>query len=78
MDRDGDGDIFNGDNSPPNNVIFNDGEETVLTSNFFLDRAGEVVLTLNSHGLSWKFVESIHNVSFSSIGTSIYLNCSLD
>ncbi|KAM7504608.1 hypothetical protein LguiB_003512 [Lonicera macranthoides] len=73
MDRDGD--IFNGDNSPPNNVIFNDGEETVLTSNFFLDRAGEVVLTLNSHGLSWKFVESIHNDESYCLGIKLASKC---
>ncbi|KAK3026439.1 hypothetical protein RJ639_041451 [Escallonia herrerae] len=37
------------------------GQESILSSNFFLDHIGEVVLTFNSDGLSWKLVESICN-----------------
>ncbi|GFY84396.1 N-terminal nucleophile aminohydrolases (Ntn hydrolases) superfamily protein [Actinidia rufa] len=36
------------------------GQGPVLTSNFVLDHVGEVVLTLNSNGLSWSLIESIH------------------
>ncbi|XP_057952361.1 ceramide kinase isoform X2 [Malania oleifera] len=35
-----------------------DGEESIFSSNLFLDHVGEVVLTLNSAGLSWKLAES--------------------
>lgn len=58
-----DGDIIVGDNSPSNCTP--EGEESVQISNFFLDQVGEVALTLNSDGLSWKPIESLHKVSFS-------------
>lgn len=39
-----------------------EGEEgSVLSSNLFLDHVGEVILTLNSDGLSWKLVGSPDN-----------------
>ncbi|PIM98525.1 Ceramide kinase [Handroanthus impetiginosus] len=48
-----------GDDSHPN-LPFNDGDEgSVLSSNFFLDHVGEVVLTHTSDGLSWKLVKSL-------------------
>ncbi|XP_071706735.1 ceramide kinase-like isoform X2 [Rutidosis leptorrhynchoides] len=36
-------------------------ESSILTSNFFLDHVGEVSLTLNPNGLSWKFINSLCN-----------------
>ncbi|KAL0304061.1 UNVERIFIED_CONTAM: Ceramide kinase [Sesamum radiatum] len=58
MERDENGVI--GDNSRPN-PPFTDGDAgSVSSSNFFLDHVGEVVLTHNSDGLSWKLVESLH------------------
>ncbi|KAL0292495.1 UNVERIFIED_CONTAM: Ceramide kinase [Sesamum calycinum] len=49
-----------GDNSSPN-PPFTDGDAgSVSSSNFFLDHVGEVVLTHNSDGLSWKLVGSLH------------------
>lgn len=39
-------------------------EGSVLNSNLFLEHVGEVSLTLNSDGLSWKLLESLHNVRF--------------
>ncbi|KAL0400985.1 UNVERIFIED_CONTAM: Ceramide kinase [Sesamum latifolium] len=58
MERDENGLI--GDNSLPN-PPFTDGDAgSVSSSNFFLDHVGEVVLTHNSDGLSWKLVESLH------------------
>lgn len=36
-------------------------EGSVLNSNLFLEHVGEVSLTLNSDGLSWKLLESLHN-----------------
>ncbi|KAF3433182.1 hypothetical protein FNV43_RR24284 [Rhamnella rubrinervis] len=56
MERDGD-DCISGDKSNPH-AQFN-GEETPLSSTLYLDQVGEVVLTCNSDGLSWKCVE--HN-----------------
>ncbi|KAA8533896.1 hypothetical protein F0562_031413 [Nyssa sinensis] len=53
------GDCFLGDKSEP--IVHFDAEEPVLSSNLFLDHVGEVVVTLNSDGLSWKLVESIPN-----------------
>ncbi|PWA99304.1 ATP-NAD kinase-like domain-containing protein [Artemisia annua] len=34
---------------------------TNLSCGFFLDHVGEVSLTLNPHGLSWKFIDSLCN-----------------
>ncbi|KAK4385167.1 Ceramide kinase [Sesamum angolense] len=49
-----------GDNSSPN-PPFTDGDAgSVSSSNFFLDHVGEVVLTHNLDGLSWKLVGSLH------------------
>ncbi|KAG5558310.1 hypothetical protein RHGRI_008291 [Rhododendron griersonianum] len=52
------GDFSGGDNKSLPDVQIN-GENPVLTSNLFLDLVGEVVLTINSDGLSWNLVESI-------------------
>ncbi|GMJ05940.1 ACCELERATED CELL DEATH 5 [Hibiscus trionum] len=38
-----------------------EGEISVLSSNLFLDHVGEVTLTLNSDGLSWKSLDSFDN-----------------
>ncbi|KAL0317603.1 UNVERIFIED_CONTAM: Ceramide kinase [Sesamum angustifolium] len=58
-----------GDNSSPN-PPFTDGDAgSVSSSNFFLDHVGEVVLTHNSDGLSWKLVGSLHTYE-SSLGTA--------
>ncbi|KAK6132229.1 hypothetical protein DH2020_034049 [Rehmannia glutinosa] len=49
-----------GGNSHPN-PPFPDGDEgSVLSSNFFLDHVGEVLLTHTADGLSWKLVDSLH------------------
>lgn len=61
MERDGD-DFISGDKSHPH-AQFN-GEETPLSSTLYLDQVGEVVLTCNSDGLSWKCVELLNKVSF--------------
>ena len=39
-----------------------DGKASILSSTLFLDEVGEVVLTFNSDGLSWKSVEPLDNV----------------
>ncbi|KAF8380549.1 hypothetical protein HHK36_028037 [Tetracentron sinense] len=57
MERKEDG--FVGDNFLSNIQL--DGEKSAVSSNFFLDHVGEVVLSLNSDGLSWKLVESENN-----------------
>lgn len=49
-----------GDNTPPS---ANGDEGSVLSSVFFLDHVGEVVLTHTSDGLSWQLFDSSHNVS---------------
>lgn len=41
-----------------------DSQSSILSSNLFLDGVGEVVVTLNSDGLSCRSAESISNVSF--------------
>ncbi|KAG8381560.1 hypothetical protein BUALT_Bualt06G0134300 [Buddleja alternifolia] len=46
------------DDTPPFNYV---DQGSVLSSSFFLDHVGEVVLTHDSDGLSWKLVESLHN-----------------
>ncbi|XVF54925.1 hypothetical protein PTKIN_Ptkin05aG0219900 [Pterospermum kingtungense] len=38
-----------------------EGEAPVLSSTVYLDHVGEVTLTLNSDGLSWKSLESLNN-----------------
>ncbi|KAL3647161.1 hypothetical protein CASFOL_008129 [Castilleja foliolosa] len=58
MDRKENGLI--GDNSHPNHFS-DDGEGSVLSSNFFMDHVGEVVLTYTAYGLSWKLVDSLRN-----------------
>lgn len=71
------GDFSGGDNKSLPDVQIN-GENPVLTSNLFLDLVGEVVLTINSDGLSWNLVESICKVSslLSSLSLS-QVNCAL-
>ncbi|XP_048326354.1 ceramide kinase isoform X2 [Ziziphus jujuba] len=54
MEGDGD-DCLIGENSDPH-LQFG-GEATPLSSTIFLDQVGEVILTCNSDGLSWKCVE---------------------
>ncbi|KAL3647520.1 hypothetical protein CASFOL_008488 [Castilleja foliolosa] len=50
-----------GDNSHPNLPFSDGGEGSVLSSNFFLDHVGEVVLTYTAYGLSWKLIDSLRN-----------------
>lgn len=38
------------------------GQASALSSNVFLDRVGEVCLSLNSDGLSWTLHDSLENV----------------
>lgn len=56
------GDFSGGDDKSRPGVQINVGNP-VITSNLFLDQVGEVVLTINSDGLSWNLVESIYKVS---------------
>lgn len=49
------GDCLLGDNSQPKAAF--DCGNSVLSSNLFVDKVGEVVLTHNSDGLSWKSVD---------------------
>lgn len=52
-------------------------EGSVLNSNLFLEHVGEVSLTLNSDGLSWKLLESLQNVRILIIfplGLFVYLS----
>ncbi|KDP22456.1 hypothetical protein JCGZ_26287 [Jatropha curcas] len=53
-----------GDKSHLNNVEVGDGEASspLLRSTVFLDHVGEVFLTLNSGGLSWKLLDSFDNL----------------
>lgn len=52
------------DENPLPNAMFNDaGKDSILSTKLFLDYVGEVVLTLNSDGLSWILIEPVHNVS---------------
>ncbi|KAM7272807.1 hypothetical protein ACFE04_027471 [Oxalis oulophora] len=57
------------------NTLFNVEEEPVLSSNLLLDNVGEVTLTHNSDGLSWKLTESFddnnHNDSSACLGTKL-------
>ncbi|XP_057476478.1 LOW QUALITY PROTEIN: ceramide kinase [Actinidia eriantha] len=53
------GDCLAEDKSHPDIQVDGQGQGPVLTSNFVLDHAGEVVLTLNSNGLSWNLIEFI-------------------
>ncbi|KAL3368008.1 hypothetical protein AABB24_009067 [Solanum stoloniferum] len=48
------------ENNPPENIPFND-EDSIFSSNLFLDGDGEVILTQTSDRLSWKSVESVLN-----------------
>lgn len=41
-----------------------DGELSVMSGCFFLDHAGEVLLSRNQDGLSWKFLDSSDCVRF--------------
>ncbi|XP_010275379.1 PREDICTED: ceramide kinase-like isoform X2 [Nelumbo nucifera] len=58
MERIGDG--SSADISHPSTTEFG-GEVPSVSSNLFLDHVGEVVLNLNSDGLSWKPVGTTHN-----------------
>lgn len=51
------------ENNPPENIPFN-VEDSIFSSNLFLDGDGEVIFTQTSDRLSWKSVESVLNVSF--------------
>ncbi|KAG5603911.1 hypothetical protein H5410_025403 [Solanum commersonii] len=48
------------ENNPPENIPFN-VEDSIFSSNLFLDGDGEVILTQTSDRLSWKSVESVLN-----------------
>ena len=49
-----------------------DLEASAWSSNMLLDHVGEVVLSHNSDGLSWKLLESIHNVTFLNLNIFIF------
>ncbi|XP_061348923.1 ceramide kinase isoform X1 [Gastrolobium bilobum] len=59
MEREGN-DCVVGDKSHPSAAPSN-GEASILSSTLLLDHVGEVTLTFNSDGLSWKLVESFDN-----------------
>lgn len=67
MDRNSDDD--DDDGNALQNAPFN-GEAPLLSSNLFMDQVGEVVLTLNSDGLSWNSLDSPENVIFFSLSLS--------
>lgn len=67
MDRNSDDDD---DGNALQNASFN-GEAPLLSSNLFMDQVGEVVLTLNSDGLSWNSLDSPENVIFLSLSLSL-------
>lgn len=48
------------ENNVPENVPFN-AQDSIFSSNMFLDGDGEVILTQTSDKLSWKSVESVRN-----------------
>ncbi|KAK2653436.1 hypothetical protein Ddye_013292 [Dipteronia dyeriana] len=48
-----------------------DFEASALSSNMFLDHVGEVVLSHNSDGLSWKLLESIHDEGSHCLGIKL-------
>ncbi|KAJ4706601.1 ceramide kinase-like [Melia azedarach] len=57
------------DNHAHQNTPFNgDRQATLLCSNLFMDHVGEVLLTLNSNGLSWKSLESSENDGSNCLG----------
>jgi hypothetical protein len=60
MERNEDDGIV-GENSQPRAEC--DGQGSALSSTLFLDHVGQVILTFNSDGLSWKLVQSFNNVS---------------
>ncbi|KAK9075196.1 hypothetical protein SSX86_003517 [Deinandra increscens subsp. villosa] len=68
MDRDADfSEVDDDDNHSLANTQFDGGQNpSILTSNFFMDQLGEVVLTLESDVLSWKSMESLPNEDISS------------
>ncbi|XP_010532231.1 PREDICTED: ceramide kinase isoform X2 [Tarenaya hassleriana] len=45
-----------------------DGGSSVMSGNFFLDYVGEVILTQNSNGLSWKSLDSSDNEGSTCLG----------
>ncbi|XP_051143567.1 ceramide kinase [Andrographis paniculata] len=49
------------DHAAPNSPFSDRHKGSVFSCNFVLDRVGEVVLTHNSHGLSWRLVDSFPN-----------------
>lgn len=66
MDRNND----DGDDNTCQNAPFN-GEARLLSSNLFMDQVGEVVLTLNSDGLSWNSLDSPENGGASCLGIKL-------
>ncbi|CAH9060182.1 unnamed protein product [Cuscuta epithymum] len=53
-----------------------DSESSILSSNLFLDGVGEVVVTLNSDGLSWRSAESMSNEDPSlCLGLKLFRKC---
>ncbi|KAL9409400.1 hypothetical protein AB3S75_047733 [Citrus x aurantiifolia] len=67
MDRNSDDDD---DGNALQNAPFN-GEAPLLSSNLFMDQVGEVVLTLNSDGLSWNSLDSPENGGASCLGIKL-------
>ncbi|CAL0301761.1 unnamed protein product [Lupinus luteus] len=51
-----------------NDDVVDDDQATNLRSTLWLDRVGEVILTFNSNGLSWKLVESLGNDDSNCLG----------
>ncbi|MFS7996283.1 putative ceramide kinase [Helianthus anomalus] len=49
------------DDSPENTQYEGEEKPSILTSNFFMDQVGEIVLTLKSDMLSWESLDSLSN-----------------
>lgn len=75
MERNGDDGIV-GENSQPRAEC--DGQASAMSSTLFLDHVGQVILTFNSDGLSWKLVKSFNSVSsFTFFSDVILVFCKL-
>ncbi|KAE8056828.1 hypothetical protein FH972_013565 [Carpinus fangiana] len=68
MERNEDDGIV-GENSQPRAEC--DGQGSALSSTLFLDHVGQVILTFNSDGLSWKLVQSFNNDESTCLGIKL-------
>ncbi|XP_062163725.1 ceramide kinase isoform X2 [Alnus glutinosa] len=71
MERNGDDGIV-GENSQPRAEC--DGQSSALSSILFLDHVGQVILTFNSDGLSWKLVKPFNSDESTCLGIRLAPN----